>query len=129
MDAHSRYDQITYATGATLKYSYDDQGRVITKRLTQPAQDGLEKVDSLTTYTYTGNRITQIRDPHQILTFKYNSQGKLHSRSILYTGLNTPITTYYKYDKMANRNLPYYLMGHTLQVMVRHYTLKVLRDI
>lgn len=99
LDAHSRYDQITYATGATLKYSYDDQGRVITKRLTQPAQDGLEKVDSLTTYTYTGNRITQIRDPHQILTFKYNSQGKLHSRSILYTGLNTPITTYYKYDK------------------------------
>lgn len=99
LDAHGRYDQINYATGATLKYSYDDQGRVITKRLTQPAQDGLEKVDSLTTYTYTGNRITQIRDPHQILTFKYNSQGKLHSRSILYTGLSTPITTYYKYDK------------------------------
>lgn len=98
LDAYGRYDQITYATGATLKYSYDDQGRVITKRLTQPAQDGLEKVNLLTTYTYSGNRITQIRDPHQILTFKYNSQGKLHNQSILYTGLSTPITTYYKYD-------------------------------
>ncbi len=99
LDAYGRCNQVTYATGATLKYGYDDQGRILTKRLTQPAQVGLEKVDLLTTYTYSGNQIVQIRDPNQILTFSYNDQGKLHSRSILYTGLSTPITTYYKYDK------------------------------